>query len=231
MWKVLCLSLIALLIASASWAVPITFIHIVDGGSFPGSLDPDGAGPMEPVTFEVDQFTITAQGDTADRRGDSVVGFDIEHTSALIEIPGVGNFEFLVPTFSVLSTDSLFAGFAAGPFGSVLLRGPVHPAFETYELVSSIGPIFGDGRLLSWTLEEFMTSGGVLVFEDRSMENAGFEAIVDGGTVPEPGTLAILGLVACLGASPTSTAPVAEVLAIPGVLFRPFLHQENRFLE
>jgi hypothetical protein len=148
---------------------------------------------MEPVTFEVDQFTITAQGDTADRRGDSG-SFDIEHASAQIEIPGVGTFEFLVPTFSVLSQDSFFAGFAAGPFGFVLLRGPVHPVFETYELVSSIGPIFGDGRLLSWTVEEFLTSGGVLVFEDRSMENAGFEAIVDGGTVPEPGTLAILGL-------------------------------------
>jgi hypothetical protein len=192
MWKIGCLSLFALLTASPSLPVPITLIHIADGGSFPGSLDPDGAGPILPVAFEVDHFTITGQGDTSDRFGDGFSLFIIPNTSAQIEIPGVGTFEFLIPTYTAVAGALGVAHFIVEP-GFSVLEGPVSPVLETYDLLSSIGPIFGDGLLHQWTAVDVMTSGGVLVFENRAMKNASFEAIV-AATVPEPGTLAILVL-------------------------------------
>lgn len=192
MSKVGCLSLFALLIASPSWAVPITMIHIADGGSFPGSLDPDGGGPIAPVPFEVDHFTITGQGDTSNRFTDGFSLFGIEHSSAQIEIPGVGTFEFLIPTFTVVAGAIPAALFLVDP-GFVVVEGPENPAFATYDLSSSVGPIFGEVRLIQWTVVDVMTSGGVLVFENRVARNGSFEAIVD-AAVPEPGTLAILAL-------------------------------------
>jgi hypothetical protein len=192
MWKIGCLTLFVLLNGSASWAVPITLIHVADGGSFFGSLDPDGAGPIDPAKFEVDHFTITGQGDTSDRFGDGFSLFIIPHTSAQIEIPGVGTFAFLIPTFTAVVGAIDVVDFVVDP-GFVVLEGPESPVLGTYDLLSSVGPIFGVALLKQWTVVDVVTSGGVLVFEDGVMQNGSFEAIVE-ASAPEPESLSVLAL-------------------------------------
>lgn len=192
MRKVGCLSLFILLNGSTSWAVPITLIHVADEGSFLGSLDPDGAGPIVPVNFAVDHFTITGQGDTSDRFGDGFSLFVIPHTSAQIEIPGVGTFAFLTPTFTAVAGAIQVVHFLVDP-GFSLLEGPESPVFGTYDLLSSVGPIFGAELLHQWTVVDVVTSGGVLVFEDGFSPKGSFEAIVEASAL-EPGSLSILAL-------------------------------------
>lgn len=191
MKKAWALSVIVFLLASTSWAVPVTFIHVADGGPFAGSLS---GNPFSGV----DTFTITALGDTSAQQSLGSGIFFIDHTSAQIEIPGVGTFTFNTLTRTLVNQGLDSVGFSrAGASGTDLLDevAAVVGDFASYDLLSSIGPVFGDGRVLQWSLPTVSTTGGDLVFNDGSAENASFQAIVrDGGQVPEPGILLLLGV-------------------------------------
>jgi len=189
MRKCWALSVVALLLASTSWAVPVTFIHSAAGGTFAGTLD--GIG------FSVEEFTITAFGDTDDRQGSAVIFF-INHTSAEIEIPGLGTFDIITPSRTFVNQGINGVGFSrAGSSGLDLFNQTAFdPVYTTYDLLSSIGPEFADGSIVQWALSDVVTSGGILLFENRSAESASFQAIVENGPgpIPEPGTLALLAI-------------------------------------
>ena len=190
MKKVWVLSVVVILLASTSWAVPVTFIHRADGGEFQGTLDGN--------PFMVPDFTITAFGDTSAREAVAADIFSINHTSAQIDIPNVGVFTFLTPTRTFVNQGSNAVGFSrAGSSTTDLFNevAIVAGAFGSYDLLSSIGPIFGDGQLLQWDSPSVLTTGGVLVFADGFPENASYLAIVEnGGQVSEPGILGLLAL-------------------------------------
>lgn len=189
MKKAWALSVIVFLLASASWAVPVTFIHVAGGNTFDGSLSGN--------PFSVETFTITALGDTSAQQSAGSGIFFIDHTSAQIEIPGVGTFDFITPTRTFVNQGFDSVGFSrAGASGLDLFNEESFVGdFASYDLLSSIGPVFIDGFTLQWFLSPVSTSGGDLVFEPRSAESASFQAIVrDGGQVPEPGTLLLLGV-------------------------------------
>jgi hypothetical protein len=214
MRKAWALSVVALLLASTSWAVPVTFIHIADGGSFTGLLD-DGTTE---TPFEVDDFTIRATGDTAARQTQAPGVFFIDHFSAQIEIPTVGSFTFLTPTRTFVNQGDNEVGFSrAGSSGDDLLNEVAFDAgvFASYDLLTSIGPVFGDGFIIQWLLSPVQVTDGTtvfqLVFDNGFPENASYQAIVeDGGQVSEPGTLGFLalGLVALRRASRRSRSRV-----------------------
>jgi hypothetical protein len=188
MRKCWALSVVALLLASTAWAVPVTFIHSAAGGTFAGTLD--GVG------FSVEEFTITALGDTDDRQASDVDTFFINHTSAEIEIPGLGTFDIITPSRTFVNQSANAVGFSRSSGADLFNQTAFDPVYTTYDLLSSIGPEFADGGIFQWALSDVVTSGGVLLFENRSAESASFQAIVEGGPgpIPEPGTLALLAM-------------------------------------
>jgi hypothetical protein len=175
------LAAIGFVLAAAVSAAPITFIH---SGM--------GSGTLDGVAFTNANFTIVALGDTDDRQA-IPQGFFIDHLSASISISGVGLFSFVTGTRTFINDSSNTPGFSrAGVGGADLFNGPADLAFDGWDMLTSIVPIFGLMGLLQWTLADVVTSGGVLVFNDQNVQGS-FEAIV-GQAVPEPGTLLLAGL-------------------------------------
>lgn len=175
--------------AATAVAVPITFEH---RGMGSGSLDGQD--------FDSEDFVIRATGDTGDRSLiDSGNGFFIDHLTAEIEINNVGTLQFITPTRTFVNNANMLVGFSrAGVNGADLYNGPTAPVFGTWDMLSSIGPIFGEANLLQWEPSDdtVETDGGILTFFDERVEVAIFTARVGDGQVPEPvsWTLMAVGL-------------------------------------
>jgi len=182
--RALVASVLFFLAMTPCFAAPITFIHT---GSGSGTLDGVGFGAAAPLPF-----TITATGDTADRQ-DFGSGYWIPHLTASISITGLGDFDFITGTRTFVNNSSSLVGFSrTGGGGSDLFNGPNDAEFSVWDMLSSIGPIAGTANLLQWISPEVDTNAGVLFFSNATSE-ATFQAIV-GATVPEPATLALLGV-------------------------------------
>lgn len=162
-------------------AVAITFTH-----------SGNGSGTVGSNSFTNADFTFTAVGDTNDRDPYSA-GWFIDHISASVSIDGLGIFDLITGTRTFVNNGLSLVGFSlAGIGGSDLFNGPVDASFETWDMLSAIGPITGEGSLLQWgDLTSFDTDGGSLSFFDGS--TAATFAATTGSPVPEPGTMLLLG--------------------------------------
>jgi hypothetical protein len=177
-------------VACVSSAAPINFIH-----------EGFGSGTLDGVAFSA-AFTITAVADTSDRNqlvfGGAPYGWDIEHTSAAIDIDGLGSFDFITGTRTFVNNDGPVVGFSRSndDGGSDLFNGPTDAAFAAWDMSTSIGPISGLGILLQWgtPFENILTTGGVLYFDhaDHAEIDVRFTATI----IPTPATLALLALAA-----------------------------------
>ena len=173
--------------ASPASADPITFIHT-------GS----GSGSLDGVLFDVSEFTITATGDTSNRTSGMFPGiFIIPHDAASIDIVGLGTLTFTEDTETFVNNGNEVVGF--GRFFD-LFDGPVDPAFATWDMLSSIGPISGSGALMQWA-PGVQTNLGLLVFDDDTDDDftkwdipTTFQAIVSPVPVPGAVVLGTLGL-------------------------------------
>jgi hypothetical protein len=162
------------LLASPAAAIPIFFFH-----------EGNGSGTLNGVPFGPSDFEITSVADTLNRQSFGG-GFFIDHTTSTIAIGGVGVFQVLTPTRTFNNQSGSIVGYSrAGAGGLDLFNGPTHASFATWDMLSSIGPIAGNGSLLQWTSSPVITSGGVLEF-NSAPTFAVFEAII-----PEPTTLAM----------------------------------------
>jgi hypothetical protein len=182
--RVALLSALALGIASAASALPITYTH---SGFGSGTLDGVAFGSVAPVAF-----TITAHGDTDNREnamaGPFLVAYFIDNDDASIEIEGVGTFNFTDPTRFFSNVENGLVGFSrAGLFGADLFNGPTAGGWD---MTTSIGPLSGPGKV--WWDGNVSTDGGELVF-NRADSDATFEAVVGGDPVPEPASLLLVG--------------------------------------
>jgi hypothetical protein len=174
-----------------SRADPITFIHT---GSGSGTLGGAEFGAVAPLPF-----TITATGDTDDRQTAPHGVFFIDHLTASISIDGLLDSALLIETRTYVNNTIGSVGFSrAGVGGFDLFNGPQIPL--PWDMLTTIGPISGNGFLTQWTSNDVLTTGGVLVF-NQGDSSATFQAIV-GEPVPEPTTLTLLttGLLAGLSA-------------------------------
>jgi hypothetical protein len=147
-----------------------------------------GSGAIGSMSFTDAAFTITEIGDTSDVTSFSE-GELFADTFASISISGVGTLDFTSPTSTFVNNDLDEVGF--GFPSRDLSEGPTNPAFATWNMLSSIGPISGKEELLQWKLSPVDTSGGVLVF-NRGLSDTVFTATVS--TAPEPRTLPLLGI-------------------------------------
>lgn len=173
--------------AGGAQAAMITFTHEGFGG---GTIGDVSFGLTAPV-----RFVITAVGDT-DNRDLSITDLIwIDHDSASIAIDGVGTFNFITATRTFVNQDNSVVGFSrAGAFGLDLFNGPQDPAFSTWDMLTSIGPISGDGGLLQWDFGDVHTDGGILFF-NGAPSDVTFTAVV----IPSPG--GAIALVALAGLS------------------------------
>lgn len=169
--KLAMISSALLVLASNASAAPVAF-------TFTGV----GSGTLDAVPFTDAAFIITATGDTDDRTSFEN-GHSIDHIGSMIEIDGIGSLTVITATHTFVNFESQIAGYNRSSQGD-LYYAPSDPAFATWDMLTSIGPISGEAELLQWgdpLFESIETSGGVLVFSD-SFTNGSFQA-----TVPEPG--------------------------------------------
>lgn len=174
-------SLVLLLVAFGAQATPITF-------TFSGT----GSGSFDQVAFSDAAFNIQIFGDTNDVL-DPAQNLDLTaNLTSLVTVSGVGQGSF---------TDSLFVFGGAGEdylgFGTVFSNGNLIAFFNpdnsltAFDLKSNFGPIVE----VNDNLNQFVnaaTTAGDLTFD--TMSPVTFTAQLDTTQVPEPGTLALLGL-------------------------------------
>ena len=146
-----------------------------------------GSGTLGGVPFATSNFIITSVGDTAARLGYSA-GWFINNTSASIQIDGLGTLDILTPTRLFVNNSTQTVGFSrAGTTGADLFNGPSAAALSTWDMLTPIGPISGQGQLMQWLDTPINTTCGVLMFNDS------FSATIF-NAVPEPATLALHSL-------------------------------------
>jgi PEP-CTERM motif len=158
-----------------------------------------GSGSIGTTSFSNSTFTITSFADTTNRLLDtstSAFVYSIDHDSSEIAINGVGTFQFLSKTRTYVNNTKSTVGFSRGPSGSLsaldLYNGLTNPAFGTWDMLSSIGPITGTTKLLQWNDFEsaVQTNAGQLIFNSANNISGSFSATI----VPEPSTLTLLAL-------------------------------------
>jgi hypothetical protein len=180
---------LAVVLPAAAKAHPITFADITIA-----------SGTIGQTSFTNALITISAFADTSNIApivgGD---GFSLDNASASITIGSLGTFTFVTGTRFFQNFG--LPGFSrASTSGFDLINGPAgEPAFSSWAMLTSIGPITGFGGVLQWSaggpLPAVVTSGGTLVLSDGAADIT-FSARV---SAPEPSTIlliatALLGL-------------------------------------
>lgn len=173
-----------------SFSVQATPIQFVYTGTGSGSI---GANSFTDVSF-----VITEQSDTANLQS---CGFNckyIDSTSTSISLAGLGSFNFTTGT-RTFDYSGLVGFSRAGSGGADLFS--VFNVGGVYDLISAIGPVFGNASLLQWSHSPVNTNAGVLFFESASTAGS-FEARIGGVSVPESSglMLMLLGLVGLVAA-------------------------------
>jgi hypothetical protein len=172
--------------AAAAQAVGITFIHTGTG-----------TGRIGNTPFENAQFTITSVADTNDRTSFNG-GFSLVHQSSQISIADIGVFTITTGTRTFVNNTASggqgLVGFSRQS-GIDLFNGPSGSGLDTWDLITNIGPISGNGRLIQWFSEDVNTNAGILVFDNNNNVSASFQAII-----PAPGAVALLGMSGLLAA-------------------------------
>ncbi len=167
------------IVASGANAAMISFIYT---GSASGSLGGNAFGNST--------FTIRAFADTA-----SVVstgtGWRVLHLfPTTIEVSSLGfSLTLLTATTSAVNSNSDSVIFGNNPADLALQILGTNPAFNTWDMQSSIGPFDLASETLQWTTGFLATDGGFLVLNDGTGVGT-FQAIV----VPAPASIGVLGL-------------------------------------
>jgi len=180
-------SLLALAFAGSAAATPISF-------TFTGS----GSGSLGGTAFGETAFIITALADTDARVGPQAGSvYYIDHTSATIELAGIGSFSFLTQTRTFVNNDVGSVGFSRGSLADSwdLYNGSFDPVFETWDMLTGIGAITSSYQLIQWGGEDFapvITSAGTLEFANSDEFFGTFTAAVTPASVPEPSTFGLL---------------------------------------
>jgi hypothetical protein len=178
-----------LCIAVAALATPITY-----------TFSASGNGGLGSQSFSNTFFEITATADTSGISVPSTGIFSVNDLTASVFVTGLGTGTFTIGTINVDNNNLSRVGFSAPAQGLAILFVD-NPAFATYDLSSSIGPLSGPGVFNSGA--QFNTSMGY--FSLTQVSTATFEATL----VPEPCALGIwvIGAAALVGRRRFCAAP------------------------
>jgi hypothetical protein len=167
------------LCCAAASAGPITFTEIIANAS--GSLDGTG--------FTSQTVTLVLTGDTS-TIGNPIAGVYFDFGTATVSVSGGGTDTF-TDSMAVADNQNVNVAGITDTTSSSLVLSVANSSFATYALSTSIGPLSGGTQGNPGT--SYPTVGGF--FEFTSSLNvdhpASFTATT--GSVPEPGTLGLLG--------------------------------------
>jgi hypothetical protein len=174
-------------------AAPITFL-------FEGT----GSGVAGGTPFSQATFVITANANTVNVVQSGAL-FSLDSSAATIAIAGIGTGTFTSPPGTRVfdAQDNNALGFSQAGIGGLDLMDFADPAFATYDLTTSFGPLLvGDPSFLDFS--DVPTTLGNVTFDGQSVTEVTFTATAGAagaaGAVPEPSTLLLLGAgVAALG--------------------------------
>lgn len=173
-------SLLVLLLAGSAMANASQINYMFQG---------TGAGYLGGSYFENAGFTITLTGDTNNVQDQGGGLFVNVATSAQVAIDGLGTATFLVPIQLFDNQPYNVAGISRAPDAADLID-MFDNSFGSYDLKSSFGPVYNQYPYFGQFNCEWVcvgTTQGDLEF--ISMTDVNFSAT----TVPEPGTLALMG--------------------------------------
>ena len=158
-------------------------------------------GTIGDSTFTGANFTITALANSANAVPLSSINpifsnLDtfLQHDSAKIDIAGLGIFDLITPTSTIVASDVGVAIFSRFPGGGDLISGLQNGALQNYLLDSSIGPVTDRNiTIFQWTNPPFNTSGGILIMQTTFNTVGGtFGVVASDSSIPEPATAALI---------------------------------------
>lgn len=113
---------------------------------FTATFQGTGSGTIGLSSFASAPFTITAIGNTVNRRTVASDVLDIPMDQATIDIAGIGHATFLIPTrvFRTSFGGSIggAVGFSRDSGGQLDILNVIEPGLQTWDMTTSIGPIF-----------------------------------------------------------------------------------------
>lgn len=171
------------LIAGAANADPATYIYT---GFASGTLDG--------VEFTNRAITITGKADTTNRTSGPTF-WRVSHDSATIEVEGLGTLSVITETSTAVNSSTMRTVFGNVPSNAALYLMGADPAFETWDLTTSLGPLNLASEFLQWAVAPLATSGGELILNNQTGTGT-FQAIV----VPAPGAVGVAVIAGLVGA-------------------------------
>ena len=159
-------------------------------------------GTIGDRTFTGANFTITALANSANAVPLSSLNpifptstTILQHDSAKIDIAGLGIFDLITPTSTIVASDVGVAIFSRFPGGGDLISGLQNGALQNYLLDSSIGPVTDPNiTIFQWNTGTLInTSGGILIMEtSRDTVGGTFQVVASDSAIPEPATAALI---------------------------------------
>ncbi len=157
----------------------------------------NASGTLNGNPFSNTDFTITGIGNTDNLTSSVANQLDILHDSASIELVGIGTFDFTTPTRTIYIDNRDTVGINKPPTnGGDVYLSDSNPAFDGWDMLTSLGPVSGQHTLVGWDFIVVNTSEGRLIFNDATISGS-FQALVV--SVPEPASTGLLGLGALAG--------------------------------
>jgi hypothetical protein len=174
-----------LLLANIAFAAPISFVYSGDGSGVIGGVE---FGRDVPVPI-----TITSTGDTASWEnyrlslfGWEYDGYRLRSLTASITIGGLGSYDFVSDTETVIFNNDWFGGIQGSgnpPAGLTLI---IDDTFNTWDRLTSVGPISSNQSY--FVSDPVETTMGTLTLDYQPVSMT-FQASV----VPEPAYFLLLG--------------------------------------
>jgi hypothetical protein len=182
--------LLGTVLGVAANASPIVFTYITIASGTIGS-----------TSFTNALITISAVADTSNIVPvPSPRGLSLDNSLASITIGSLGTFTFTTGTRFIVNHENGggVVDFSRSSLtGTDLIEGPVNSAFSSWDMLTSIGPITGEGTILQWSesqcggclppVPDVVTNGGTLVLFNASPDVT-FSAVLAPVFAGTPGT-------------------------------------------
>jgi hypothetical protein len=167
-------------------ALPLALVALASNGSSQtifSTHEGVGSGSLNGVAFASTPFTISSAWDIGAVLSVGPGILTADHTSASIDITGLGSFTFITPTRTFNNQNVPVVGFSRAS-GADLFNGPFDPALAGWDLASPVGPLVGSANILQWVgFNDVVTSGGVLILDTASSVPSTYTASFNPGSI------------------------------------------------